>query len=194
MIYLVLYYLFIFPYYKIIFKELGSRSRLKKILRIDGAKFITIKKNVLIQSNTWIGAIKVSEFEPQLEIHSSSVIGNFNHIIATSSIIIEESVLTADKVYISDNVHCYENINEPILNQKIKQLKGVVIGRGAWIGENVCIIGASVGRNSVIGANSVVTKDIPDFSVAVGSPAYIIKRYCFETETWRKTDKTGNFL
>lgn len=194
MIYLIFYYTFCYPYYKFIFKEFGDRSRLKNLLRIDGAKYIKVKSNVLIQPNTWIGAIKIGEAEPQLEIHSNSVIGNFNHIIATSSIIIEESVLTADKVYISDNVHSYENIKEPILNQKIKQLKGVVIGSGAWIGENVCIIGASVGKNSVVGANSVVTNDIPDYSVVVGSPAYIIKRYCFETESWRKTDKKGSFV
>lgn len=45
-----------------------------------------------------------------------------------------------------------------------------------------------------IGANSVVTKNIPDYCVAVGIPACIVKRYCFETQSWRKTDAQGNFI
>ena len=62
------------------------------------------------------------------------------------------------------------------------------------MGENVCIIGASVGKHCVIGANSVVTKDIPDYSIAVGTPAKIIKRYDFNKERWCKTDYAGNFI
>ena len=60
-----------------------------------------------------------------------------------------------------------------------------MIGNGAWIGEKVDIIGASVRNNSVIGANSVVTRDIPDFCVAVGSPSRVIKKYDFSDECWK---------
>ena len=60
-----------------------------------------------------------------------------------------------------------------------------MIGNGALIGEKVDIIGASVGNNSVIGANSVVTRDIPDFCVAVGSPSRVIKKYDFRDECWK---------
>jgi acetyltransferase-like isoleucine patch superfamily enzyme len=56
--------------------------------------------------------------------------------------------------------------------------------QGAWLGENVCVIGASIGKNSVIGANSVVTKNIPDYCVAVGSPAKVIKKYNVEKQIW----------
>ena len=100
----------------------------------------------------------------------------------------------ADKVYLSDNLHSYLNIDLPVIDQQIQQTNPVLIGDGAWIGENVCVIGASVGRNSVIGANSVVTKDIPDYCIAVGSPAIIIKRYNADTKQWCKTDKEGQFI
>ena len=69
-----------------------------------------------------------------------------------------------------------------------KQVENVIIGDGTWLGENVCVIGAKIGKNCVIGANSVVTKDIPDYCVAVGVPAKIIKRYCFENNKWIKTE------
>ena len=114
------------------------------------------------------------------------MIGHFNHIKCSEKITIGKNVLTADKVYISDNSHEYHNVYMPIRLQKIVQLKNVVIGDGAWIGENVCIIGASVGKGSVIGANSVVTKSIPDYSIAVGTPAEIIKFYNKKTKIWEK--------
>lgn len=122
----------------------------------------------------------------RLTIEEGVRIGHFNHIYCTGKITIERDVLTADKVYISDNVHSFEDITVPIWQQQVKQLNEVIIGRGAWLGENVCVIGASVGQGSVVGANSVVTKDIPDFCVAVGSPAKVIKRYNHSTKLWEK--------
>jgi acetyltransferase-like isoleucine patch superfamily enzyme len=80
------------------------------------------------------------------------------------------------------------------MDQPIQQIHEVEIGEGAWIGENVCIIGASVGKGCVIGANSVVTKNIPDYCVAVGAPAKIIKRYSFELNEWLKTAPDGSFI
>ena len=107
---------------------------------------------------------------------------------------IGENVLTADKVYISDNLHSYTNIHLPILQQPIKQLKDVYIGSGTGIGENACIIGATIGKQCVIGANAVVTKDIPDYCVAVGAPATIIKRYNLKKQRWVKTHANGDFV
>ena len=103
-------------------------------------------------------------------------------------IIIGKKVLTADKVYISDNLHSYEDVTIPIIDQKIKQINHVEIGDGTWIGENVCILGVKIGKNCVIGANSVVTKDIPDYSVVVGSPAVIIKKFNITANRWEKSD------
>ena len=73
-----------------------------------------------------------------------------------------------------------------MINQGIVQ-KGqeVSIGGGSYIGINAVIVGnVKIGNHCVIGANSVVTKDVPDYCVAVGSPAKILKRYNFETQLW----------
>ena len=91
-------------------------------------------------------------------------------------------------------MHGYEDVNTPINLQPIVQKNTVVIGRGSWIGENVCIIGCSIGKQCVIGANAVVTKNIPDYCVAAGNPAKIIKRYCFDTNSWKKTNADGTFI
>jgi acetyltransferase-like isoleucine patch superfamily enzyme len=129
-----------------------------------------------------------------LRIGSGTYIGRFCHIYATAEITIGTKVLMADKVYIADNLHGHADITVPVIDQPVQQTNPVAIGDGAWLGENVCIIGASVGKNAVIGANAVVTKDIPDYAVAVGAPAYIIKRFDNNLQQWRKTDKLGNFI
>lgn len=169
------------------FLYLASSAYINKPLRIEGKANISIGDGVIIQQLTWLAAVPLTGAkECKLTIGNGSVIGNFNHIYATQNITIGKRVLTADKVYISDCSHNYENIDFPIIDQPIKQLNPLVIDDGAWLGENVCVIGASVGKGSVVGANSVVTKNIPDYSIAVGIPARVIKRYNHEIKTWEK--------
>lgn len=168
------------------FAAFGKRTRLENPLRVDGIQSITIEDNVTIHEGTWLAAMPLTGDDVKLVIKNGSTIGHYNHIYATKSIVIEEEVLTADKVYISDNLHSYDDINLPVIKQPIKQCKPVVVGAGSWLGEHVCIIGASIGKHCVIGANSVVTKDIPDFCVAVGSPARVIKKYDFSVSKWVK--------
>ena len=171
------------------FSTFGRQSSIGRVLRIQGGENIRIGDLVSIHERCWLAALPMTgEERVSLLISDGSVIGDYNHIFATKSIIIESDVLTANHVYISDNLHCYDDIELPIHKQPIIQLKDVVIGEGSWIGENVCIIGASVGKHCVIGANSVVTHDIPDYSVAVGSPAKVIKYYDLETKCWKKID------
>lgn len=175
--------------YKLSFRHYGSKSLILRPLQIDGKENISIGDHVVVGEQSWLAAMPLTNNEhPQLKIGNKCVLGHFNHIYATSEIVIEDSVLTADKVYISDNLHSYADLSKPIIEQPIKQLEKIRIGEGSWIGENVCIIGASIGKHCTIGANSVVTHDIPDYSVAVGSPARVIKRYNFETKQWEKVE------
>jgi len=167
------------------FKQIGINSLLKKPFRIDGGKNIIISDNCFFQSGLWLYSVGINLDKPTLFIGVGSVFGYNNHITCVKNVHIGNNVLTANNVYISDNLHSYEDIKIPIINQPVKFKRQVKIGNGAWIGENVCIIGASVGNNSVIGANSVVTRDIPDFCVAVGSPARVIKKYDFHDECWK---------
>ena len=171
------------------FHFFGEKSYLLRPLAIDGIENISIGSKVSIGSRVWLAAVPLTgAYQTELIIKDGTCLGNFNHIYSTKSIVIGENVLTADKVYISDNLHGYEDVNVPIMKQPIKQVENVIIGDGTWLGENVCVIGAKIGKNCVIGANSVVTKDIPDYCVAVGVPAKIIKRYCFENNKWIKTE------
>lgn len=172
---------------RLFFGSIGKMVFIFSPLKIEGKKNIYIEDNVHIYYKTWLFALPKSGCkECMLKIGEGCTIGNFNHIIATHSIVIENNVLTADKVYISDNIHNYFDIKKPIKKQGVIQKRDVLIGEGSWLGENVCVIGSKIGKHCIIGANSVVTKDIPDYSVAVGSPAKVIKRYNFKNENWER--------
>ncbi len=168
------------------FYSLGKESSLMSPFRVDGYGGILIKDYTVFQRGAWLYCDESDSIHPnpKLQIGSRCEFGFNNHISALEQIEIGDDVLTANNVYIADNIHGYEDISLPIKLQKTKFKKSVFIGSGSWLGENVVIIGASVGRNSVIGANAVVTSDIPDYCVAVGVPAKIIRRFDFNSAKW----------
>jgi len=192
----VIYYrLILKPHFKYILGQLGDKTTIPYSTKLDKPKNIYIGNKVSLGRMTWLAANALTDNNNcRLTIGDGTYIGNFAHIYCTSKIEIGQNVLFADRVYITDNLHSYQDIHAPIIAQPILQLNEVYIGNGAWIGENVCIIGANIGKQSVIGANSVVTKSIPDYCVAVGSPAKIIKRYSFDQQAWLKTNAEGNFI
>lgn len=166
------------------FKEIGKKTVVFKPMRLDFTSSIVLGSNVFIAEGAWLMGKK--GVDTTLRIEDETVIGNHSHIIAVNNVIIEDHVLIADKVFITDCTHEYEDITNPIIDQRVLHIGHVTIGKGSWLGENVCIIGASVGKHSVIGANSVVTKNIPDYCVACGNPAKIIKMYNLETKRWER--------
>jgi acetyltransferase-like isoleucine patch superfamily enzyme len=162
-----------------------SRSALfNPPFRIDGSGGISIDDGTSFQRGGWLYCCGIDNIQANLSIGKNSVFGYNNHITCVRSVTIGNFVLTANNVYISDNLHEYKDITKPIILQPITFKRAVLIGDGCWIGENVSIIGASIGKNSVIGAGSVVTHDIPDYSVAVGVPAKVIKRFDLNLQKW----------
>lgn len=166
------------------FRRLGPRAYVVKPLRLNGTQYMSLGRDVRVQTFSWLIAIKLDEHDPELTIGDGCALGDFNHIAAVRRVVFGKNVLTANGVYVSDNLHRFEDIRTPIMDQPVRFKAEVHIGDGTWLGENVCVIGARIGRNCVIGANSVVTKDIPDYCVAVGSPAQVIRRFNLESEKW----------
>ena len=179
----------------------GYHSLLIKPLQIDGPEGIAIGDQTYIAEGAWLfadipddvcsgggkdnnGGVARDITACSLRIGAHCEIGHFAHIVAKQSVTIEDSVLFADKVFVSDCTHEFEDIEMPVLNQPVTFIKEVTIGEGSWLGENVCVLGASIGKHCIIGSNAVVTKDIPDYSIAVGSPARVIRHYDFEKKEW----------
>ncbi|MFM0554896.1 acyltransferase [Paraburkholderia sediminicola] len=172
--------------YPLFFARFGARSRILRPIRIDGSDNITIGADVFINNFAWIETIHAFSVQPRLDIRDRAYIGNNAHIITTHSIEIGCDVLIADRVYIADYIHGYEDIHRPVKAQDLIQRQPVSIGDGSWIGENVVILGAKIGRNCVIGANAVVSSDIPDFCVAVGAPARVVRHWDQDRRQWVK--------
>ncbi len=132
----------------------------------------------------------ISDIIYSIEIGKNVQINDYVHIAAGEKIIIGDNVLIASKVFISDINHgAYTGLNQdsplfPPNNRKLST-KPVNIENNVWIGEGVCIMpGVTIGVGSIIGALSVVTKNIAPYSIAVGNPAKVIKKYNFDNNIW----------
>jgi acetyltransferase-like isoleucine patch superfamily enzyme len=127
-----------------------------------------------------------------IEFGENVQINDYVHIGAIESIIIGNNVLMASKIYITDHNHgsyTEEDSDHPNSIPKDRKCTGypVVIEDNVWLGESVCVLGGvTIGKGSIIGALSVVSKSIPAYSIAVGSPAKVIKTFNFETNKWER--------
>lgn len=128
---------------------------------------------------------------PTLHFGVNVQINDYVHISAMESVKVGNNVLLAGKVYISDNSHgSYkgnENDTSPDVLPTMRPYptSPVVIEDNVWIGEGVVVLpGVTIGRGAIIGANSVVSKNIPEYTIAAGQPAKLMKKYNFETQRW----------
>lgn len=118
---------------------------------------ISLGKNVVIRPNTILMADEYAE------------------------IVIEDNVMIGAGVHFYVNNHKFDRTDLPLIEQGYYPSEGVLIKEGAWIGANSIILpGVTIGKNCVIGAGSIVTKSIPDFCIAVGNPARVIKNINIE--------------
>ena len=162
--------------------------------KIRGINCIKIGKNFHAGKNLWLDAVVLYEkqkFSPRLIIGDNVSVQDFVHIGATNYVEIGNNVLFASKVYVTDHNHgiydgdIQSSPEEPPYLRKLTNDKEVVIGYNVWVGEGVTILpGVHIGKCSIIGSNAVVSKNIPEFSIAVGAPARVIKRYDKELNNW----------
>jgi acetyltransferase-like isoleucine patch superfamily enzyme len=115
--------------------------------------------------------------DPVLRVGNGCVIGRGSHIVAHHSIEIGDDVFTGPYVYITDQNHKYEDIETPIGRQWPVN-SAVRIGAGSWLGTGAVILpGATIGRNVVIAAGSVVRGPVPDNCVVAGVPAKVVRQH-----------------
>jgi acetyltransferase-like isoleucine patch superfamily enzyme len=114
--------------------------------------------------------------DPVVRIGDRCLIGRGSGIVGHLSIEIEDDVWTGHHVYVTDQNHAYEDLARPISVQWMPE-RPVRIGAGSWLGHGTVVLpGTTIGRHVVIGANSVVRGEIPDFCVAAGNPAVVVRR------------------
>jgi acetyltransferase-like isoleucine patch superfamily enzyme len=133
-------------------------------------------------------------FAPKIILNDGVSIQQNLHLTCANSVEIGKNTAIASNVSITDIHHPYDDINLPIEQQNITT-KPVFIGDDCKIYNNAVIMqGTEIGKHCTVGANSIVSGKFEDYSVIVGAPAKIIKRYSFEKQAWLKTDAKGNFI
>lgn len=180
---------------------------LKTIYSFIMTKLITpqariIRRPVYIRGKGYIGGKNLTtgrccrfdlpDERKSLLIGDNCEIGDYTHIVALKDVQIGNNVLIASKVFISDTSHgnykglyqCHPNISP---KKRPLNSKSIIIGNNVWIGENAVILaGVKIGNGCIIGANSVVNRDIPENVIAAGIPAKIIKRFHDEELCWKR--------
>ena len=174
--------LFIFPNARII----------RFPIDIRGKKFIQVSKGFTTGVGCRIEAYPETD-KKVLLFGENFQMNDYVHITAMESVKIGNNVLLASKIYISDCSHgSYsgdENDSHPdsIPHDRPLSSKPVVIEDNVWLGEFVSVLpGVTIGKGSIVGANSVVSKNLPPYVIAVGTPAKPIKKFNFETNKWEK--------
>jgi acetyltransferase-like isoleucine patch superfamily enzyme len=159
------------------FAAWGPRSRLGRGAKLVEPQLIDVGGDVVLGEYAWLNAKdERRDRRPTLRIGDGTSIGRFAQINAWRSVTIGRNVLIADRVFISDADHNYSDTETPIIQQGDAFFGAVTLRDGCWIGIGAVILpGVTVGRNAVVAANAVVTKDVPDCAVVGGIPAKIIK-------------------
>ncbi|HID70561.1 MAG TPA: acyltransferase [Desulfobacterales bacterium] len=155
--------------------ELGSNVAIDDYVMLDGCSedvpAIQIGDNVIISK-----ACVIQAKTGPLEIGDNCDIGAHTIISSISKITLAPSVLIAGNCYIGGARYHLEDLTKPIMNQGIYSRGPVSIGEGSWVGASATILdGVTIGKGCVIGAGALVTADIPDYGVAVGVPAKVIR-------------------
>lgn len=151
--------------------------------------YIKISESARIGHHTSLHAVtnhNSEDYNPSMEIGEGTILGSYNAIATCAKISIGNNVLFAPHVTVTDHNHCYQDITKPIMHQPIFCKGPVVIEDDCWLGFGCHILsGVTISKHSVIGANSVVTSNVPPYSVAVGSPAKVVKKYDFNLKEWQ---------
>lgn len=174
-------------------KLISHKARLIRFpIDLRGRKYIDFGEKL----TTGVGCrLEAFSYKGDITMHfgKNVQLNDYVHITSMNNVTIGDNVLMASKIYISDCVHGIYNgdINDssPTISPIDRQylVKETIIEKNVWIGESVCVLpGVIIGEGAIIGAMSLVNKDIPPYTIAVGIPARVVKKYNFKTKKWER--------
>ncbi len=169
-------------------KRLRSAGRgivLGRGVKIEHPECVSLGDGVHLNDHCWLSVLTENcetgnptiQLRPELRIGDGCYIGRFGTLACINRVTLGRDVMISDRVFIGDAAHGFVRADLPIREQYMTSKGPVEIGDGTWIGIGVSVMAnVKIGRNCVIGAGSVVTNDVPDFCIAVGAPAKIVRR------------------
>jgi acetyltransferase-like isoleucine patch superfamily enzyme len=169
------------------FAAFGSRSVIVPPARVENPEQIHIGAGVLIHEHVWmvVRGSAAASAQPLLSIGDGAVFNRFVKVVCFGSVTIGEGVILGDHAYVSDVEYEPGHADTDPVHRPLTEPEPVVIEAHAALGVGVIVKpGVTIGERAYIGAGSIVTKDVPARSLAVGSPARVVRRYDPETDRW----------
>jgi len=165
--------------------DFGKRTYVDKSVHMTGRSAISIGSNSVISESVWMNVNVRKKGEKRIVIGSNCYIGRRCFFSSGKKIQLGDYCLVGlECKFIGEN-HVFEDPLKPYITTGLEDKSEQVIETNVWAGTAVTFLGAIVvGRGSVIGAGTLVNKDIPPFSVVVGVPCRVIKRYDFSRKKW----------
>lgn len=158
---------------------------IRKGCQFKNLKYLNAGRHLVISDHVEIFINPERGKNAKLSFGNNVSIGRYTSIGCANHIIIEDDVTLAPYVHLTDRNHCYADVKIPIWRQPVECPGPIVIGEQSWLGYGVQVMpGVTIGRHCVIAAGSIVTREIPEFCVAAGIPAKVIKQYNFKTQKW----------
>jgi acetyltransferase-like isoleucine patch superfamily enzyme len=177
--------------HKPLFGSLGQKTYMGSPLFITKMNQIFLGSKVRIYPGS---RMELCNDNSSIVFKDNISIGQSLHIVAFGDLIIHKNTTISANVLISDVDHAYKNINQHILLQDLI-CKHTEIGENCFIGYGAVIqAGTILGKQCIVGANSVVRGTFPPYCVIVGIPGKIVKRYDEVSSTWKKTNTIGEFI
>lgn len=179
-------------YYKILFfkksiskKNIPTNTYIDKSVHMVGLKNIKIGNNSIISEGSWLNVNNRINSKIGIDIGSNCYVGRRNFFNSGDIIKINNFFMSGINCSFLGSDHIFNDPVVPYIYSGTTVKNSIYIGVNVWLGANVTVIGnVHIGHGSIVGANSLVLKDIPPFSLAVGSPAKVIKRYHFGQRQW----------
>jgi acetyltransferase-like isoleucine patch superfamily enzyme len=176
-------------YWRLRLRHVGRRSILFRPLLVSGARHICLGANTSIRDGARLEALEIASntWAPSLVIGDRVNIEQGVHVVCHCEITIGDDVSITPYCAIVDTYHPYDPPNgQPKIGARLPTEPSFVrIGDGTFIGAHSVILpNVTIGKCCVVGAGSVVSRDLPDYTVCAGVPARVVKRYDPETKTW----------
>ena len=168
-------------------RKVGDHTFIDKTVNVYGWQHVNIGENSLIGEMTWLN---VNHREPgfdHIKIGDHCYIGRRNLISSAKQVVIKDYVMTSNDCKFLGSNHLFQDPMMPYISTGTTSTDSMYIGVNVWVGASAIVLGrVTIGHGSIIGAGSVVTKDIPPFSIAAGNPCQVIKRYDPRQKKWIK--------
>jgi acetyltransferase-like isoleucine patch superfamily enzyme len=164
---------------------LGAGSYIHSSVHLLGKANIRIGANSCVSEGGWLNVNHRKKDKLAINIGSNCFIGKQNFFTSGDVIILRDFTLTTIGCKFIGSSHNIANPEVPYLSTGTTCSDRIEIGVNCFIGAGTTVLGnVNVGHGSVIGADSLVMHDIPPFSIAIGNPARVIKRYSFDQKDW----------